>query len=448
MLEHLTGQVINSRYEIGQQIAAGGIGAIYGARDLLLKRDVAVKVVLPENLWSAYDAPEIFLEEARMVAALDHENILTIYDVIHQSNPHYPILLVTELAKGGSLYSRIHPPHAAPNPVSTIEAESILTQIAAALDYAHSQKIIHLDIKPSNILFAEESGRKVLLADFGLAKLLQTATHVPVPGGTGTRSYMPPEQAVGGDAGRASDVYALGITLHEMLTGEVPRRTLESAGLVVQLTQALPPQIKQVLERATLPERHQRYQTAGALAAAFRAAVHGPSSDALATVPRPSGHTLTNQEKIRELLHDLGRYVESHPDLSEHALISYAFRQHGLFEALGYTPQNRSIFPAQDQAVIMLLMVTDHSMAILEFKRPVFALTEEVARLERDYVRLQPHVVVRCNGRELWIYSRIGTSLIQPPALRLALQEATDSDAEAVLRWLGRPHDANAPHQR
>ncbi len=470
MSDSLIGAVINGRYEMVQKLGTGGLGIVYKARDRDLDREVAIKVVRSDNLWAASSTPDIFLNEAKIIARLDHPNILTIYDVVRQNDPDHPVFLVTKLAKGGSLHSQIHPPatHAASRPLPIDKVKYLLTQIAAALDYAHSQRVIHLDIKPHNILFSDETGQMALVADFGLARLLQTTTHVFLTGSRGTPSYMPQEQWAGGDAGRYTDVYALGITLYEMLTGEVPKKSQDESGLfVAQLDRPLPPKIKQVIERATLPDAHQRYQSAGELARAFQEAVQGSSVSVPPVSPMPPassqpGHTpdsaptalrlptrrLTDRERLRDALRDLGHFSEGNPNITEQELISYAFKPRGLFAALGYDKQDKNIFQEQYHVGIVLLMVAGHPLAVVEFKRPVFSITDGLEQLERQYIaRLHPDVGVLCNGRELWIYRRTGAFLFHPPAFRLVLSQASESDAEAVYNWLGQREDDPSPEE-
>ncbi len=291
MLDNLIGQKLNNRYQIIQKLGAGGLGAVFKARDVELDREVAIKLIKPDALWTSPDAPDLFLREAKTIARLEHPNILPVYDIVRQQNdPEYPLFLVTKLAKGGSLHNYLHPAGSISRPLSFEEAEKFVTQVAAALDYAHSQKVIHLDIKPSNILFADTTGQIVLVADFGLARLLETTTHVQISGGSGTRDYMPQEQLAGGGVGRYSDVYALGITLYEMLTGETPKKSFETSGFVPQLTRPLAPKVKQVIERATQLDPRQRYQSAGELARAYKEAIqpeNRPASSSLGRISAP-----------------------------------------------------------------------------------------------------------------------------------------------------------------
>src|SRR5579885_3771998 len=130
MSDSLIGAVINGRYEMVQKLGTGGLGIVYKARDRDLDREVAIKVVRSDNLWAASSTPDIFLNEAKIIARLDHPNILTIYDVVRQNDPDHPVFLVTKLAKGGSLHSQIHPPatHAASRPLPIDKVKYLLTQ--------------------------------------------------------------------------------------------------------------------------------------------------------------------------------------------------------------------------------------------------------------------------------------------------------------------------------
>lgn len=465
MPDSLIGRTVNGRYEITEKLGSGGLGAVYKAKDLVLDREVAIKAIQPDSLVTASSAMDMFLQEAKIIARLDHPNILAIYDVVRQNDPDYPILMVTRLARGGSLSKRLEATGGATRTLSPGETAPILTQVAAALDYAHSQRVIHLDIKPQNILFADAADQMALVADFGLARLLQTTTHVPVPGGVGTWAYMPPEQLQGGDAGRYSDVYALGITLYKMLTGEVPKRSPNDSMYAVQLNRPLPEKIRQVIERATLPDARRRYPSAGELARAFKIALHGSSAlpppaaparpPSSQPVPVPDSSPtwlqlptkpLTDREQFRVVLRDLEVYSERNPNVTEQELIAYAFRPHGLFATLGYDTHDKNIFVEHYHTGIVLLMVTGRPLAVVEFKRPVFSITDGLEQLERQYIaRLRPDSGVLCNGRELWIYRRTGDFLFHPPALRLVLSQASEYDAEAIYNWLGRREDAPAP---
>jgi serine/threonine protein kinase len=208
------------RYEIRSQLGAGGMGEVYRARDLELGRDVAVKV-LPSNLSADADRLHRFQQEACAAGALNHPNILAIYDVgKHDGSPY----VVSELLEGETLRRRI-----AGTPVAQRRAIDYALQIAHGLAAAHEKGIIHRDLKPDNIFITNDGRAKIL--DFGLAKLMQldgnqAQTEIPTrrvdtdPGVVmGTVGYMSPEQLKGRAVDQRSDIFSFGAILYEMLSG-------------------------------------------------------------------------------------------------------------------------------------------------------------------------------------------------------------------------------------
>ena len=211
-------------YEILSAIGAGGMGEVYQAHDTKLGRDVAIKV-LPEAF--AHDPERLarFQREAKMLAALNHPNIATIFGLEHSDGVHY---LVMELVPGDTLQQRIK----RYGPVSIEEALAIAKQIAEALEAAHEKGIVHRDLKPANVKVTSEGKVKVL--DFGLAKafegdpssvdignsptLSQAATMQGVI--LGTAAYMSPEQARGRAVDKRTDIWAFGCVVYELLTGK------------------------------------------------------------------------------------------------------------------------------------------------------------------------------------------------------------------------------------
>jgi len=207
-------------YEILAPIGAGGMGEVYRARDGRLRRDVAIKV-------SAERFSERFEKEARAIASLNHPNVCTLHDI--GASPNAPGYLVMELVEGETLAERIRQ-----GPISLEEALGIAKQIADALDAAHEKGITHRDLKPGNIIIklGGPSGDIVKVLDFGLAKMGGAPTaqsdHSPTMtmGSTqagvimGTAAYMAPEQARGKEVDRRADIWAFGVVLYEMLTGQ------------------------------------------------------------------------------------------------------------------------------------------------------------------------------------------------------------------------------------
>lgn len=209
-------EVLAGRYELHRQLATGGSADVFLARDQLLNRPVAVKV-----LNATLSEDEAFVErlrrEAQLVASLNHQNIVGVFDQGEQDGAPF---IVMEYVNGRSLAEilrsegRLHPDRAA----------TIAVDVAAALDAAHRQGMVHMDVKPGNVLVTAEG--QVKLADFGIAKALNEGaeTDLTAEGGTvmGTATYLSPEQAQGQKVGPRSDVYSLAVVLYEMMTGRPP----------------------------------------------------------------------------------------------------------------------------------------------------------------------------------------------------------------------------------
>ncbi|GIK65024.1 MAG: hypothetical protein BroJett018_28180 [Chloroflexota bacterium] len=254
-MDGLVGQLLNQRYEILTVLGTGGMGIVAQAYDRYLDRAVALKLIRPE--YAINDGfVQMFVREARTLAKLDHPNILPVYDLGMTDTEVY---MVTPLAPHGTLADRFQN-----GPMTFYESERILREVCDAIDYAHRNGVIHLDIKPDNILF--DRNDRPLVADFGLSKILQSGLYVEVEPQVGTIDYMAPEQIFGDPAGSYSDVYALGLTLYEMLMGHLPHR--EPNGIVV-FDYVLPLSIMAVIEKATHFDPVQRYQTAHQFSQAY-----------------------------------------------------------------------------------------------------------------------------------------------------------------------------------
>lgn len=209
-------EVLAGRYELHRQLATGGSADVFLARDQLLNRPVAVKVLSAE-LSEDQAFVERLRREAQLVASLNHQNIVGVFDQGEQDGAPF---IVMEYVNGRSLAEilrsegRLHPDRAA----------TIAIDVAAALDAAHRQGMVHMDVKPGNVLVTSEG--QVKLADFGIAKALTegTETDLTADGGTvmGTATYLSPEQAQGQKVGPRSDVYSLAVVLYEMMTGRPP----------------------------------------------------------------------------------------------------------------------------------------------------------------------------------------------------------------------------------
>ncbi len=262
-------------YTLLEPIGHGGMAVVYRARQESLDRTVAVKV-LSENLAASTEFMERFRREARTAASMRHPNVITVHD-FGEDDRGVPYL-VLEYIGGPTLADLMDVG------LDDQRIPDLLDQIAAGLDYAHARGVIHRDIKPGNVLMTED-GRAVL-ADFGLAWLLEGA-HLTLTGGViGTPEYMSPEQAAGNPIDHRCDVYALGVVLYEMLVGDRPfvaetpigvllMHLQDEAPSLLEARPDLPVPVAEVLEKALVKDPNERYSSAGELARAFRAAFTG-----------------------------------------------------------------------------------------------------------------------------------------------------------------------------
>ena len=200
------------RYQLLRVIGKGGMGLVYLARDPILQRLVAIKVLSP-HLSSDETVIARFINEARIAASLQHPNIVTVYEAGQDGNF---VFMAMEYVEGQDLASlirqkgKLHPD----------EAIAILKAVASALDYAHQKGVIHRDVKPSNVLISNDG--VVKLMDFGIARVVGGERHTKTGVLVGTPEYMAPELWEGKDADKMADLYSLGVMAYEMLTGEVP----------------------------------------------------------------------------------------------------------------------------------------------------------------------------------------------------------------------------------
>jgi serine/threonine-protein kinase len=201
-----------SRYEVLGELGRGGMGVVLRARDKRLGRIVALKR-LPDNLKNNATAVQLFLREARAAAALSHPNIVTLFDADQQPDGSY--YLTMELLDGFGLDSVVRKR----GRLSVRDTLRIAVQIAKGLQFAHEKGIVHRDIKTANLFFTRD--RTVKIMDFGLAKMTEEVRRAATVIG-GTPYYMAPEQAAGESVDHRADLYALGVTLFELLTGTVP----------------------------------------------------------------------------------------------------------------------------------------------------------------------------------------------------------------------------------
>lgn len=208
----MEGQRLGGRYQVETRIGGGGMAIVYKAKDLILHRQVAVKI-LRSQFGMDEDFVNRFHREAQAVASLSHPNVVGVYDVGQDDETHY---IVMEYIEGHTLKEVINQQGALP----IEEAVRISIQICDALDHAHQNNIIHRDIKPHNIMIGKNG--RVKVTDFGIARAVTSTTITHTNSILGSVHYFSPEQARGGVSAEKSDIYSLGIVLYEMVTGQLP----------------------------------------------------------------------------------------------------------------------------------------------------------------------------------------------------------------------------------
>ncbi|MAG71242.1 MAG: hypothetical protein CL471_13255 [Acidobacteria bacterium] len=258
--------------EIHARIGAGGMGEIYKATDTRLNRQVAIKV-LPAEMCCDETAKARFLQEARAASALDHPNICTIYEI--GDTPDRQLYLAMAYYDGETLKEKL-----ARGPLGVEEAIDIASQVAQGLTKAHAAGIVHRDIKPANLMIAADGLVKIL--DFGIAKLAGQNDLTQTGTALGTPTYMSPEQVQGRDVDHHADLWALGVVLYEMLSGQQPFSGDQSASIIYSILEAKPAalastttsplgtSVTRVVERALKKAPNDRYASAKLLLDALK----------------------------------------------------------------------------------------------------------------------------------------------------------------------------------
>src|SRR5262245_32876691 len=262
-------------YKIAEMIGEGGMGAVYRGIDVMLEREVAIKMLRPE-LARQPNLVERFRSEAVTLAKLNHPNIATLFSFLRQGDDFF---MVMEFVRGQTLENLIRRAGAMP----CDRAIALFCQALEGIDHAHRMGIVHRDIKPANMMLTESGTLKVM--DFGIARVLGTSRMTKQGNIVGTIEYMSPEQVRGQETDARSDIYSLGILLYEMLTGRVPfysdsefdlmRMQIENAPQPPRVLSAnIPQTVEQAVMRALAKRIEARFQSA----ADFRNALTGQST--------------------------------------------------------------------------------------------------------------------------------------------------------------------------
>jgi serine/threonine protein kinase len=292
-------QLLNKRYQLLEPLGKGGMAIVYRAQDLMLERQVAVKV-LREDFSGDPAFQERFRREAKAAANLSHPNIVTMHDFGLDNGQ---LFLVMEYVPGKDLKTLIKQRVR----FSPEEALPLLIQACAGIGYAHRAGLVHCDVKPQNMLVTPDMRLKV--ADFGIARALATI-HPEEQADVvwGSPQYFAPEQAQGAAPAPASDVYSLGIIMYEMLTGSLPFKATTDSDLARQhieeepplLSEMLPeisPTLEQILKKVLSKEPSQRYRTADQLGRVLMSFGNARSAPSLALTPEAATLDLSSSSK-------------------------------------------------------------------------------------------------------------------------------------------------------
>ena len=293
------GTMLGGRYRLEERIASGGMGDVWRCVDDVLGRTVAVKILLP-SLLEEPGFTERFRVEARTMATINHPGVVDIYD--YGSDPSTGAYLIMEYVEGDALSRTL----ARVGRLTPARTMALVAQAAEALHAAHDRNVVHRDVKPGNLLVRPNG--TLVLTDFGIARSAGAAQLTAAGSVLGTATYISPEQAMGEQATRLSDIYALGVVAYQCLAGRRPfegDNPLEIAMRHVRevpppLPPDIPPAVRTIVERAMAKDPNARWPTAAAFAAVARRAAGelaaagarpgAPTPGPAGPVANPAGH--------------------------------------------------------------------------------------------------------------------------------------------------------------
>jgi serine/threonine protein kinase/beta-lactam-binding protein with PASTA domain len=452
----MEGEVLSNRYEIEDRIGEGGMALVYRAKDRLLHRWVAVKI-LRDQYASDEDFVERFRREAQAAASLSHPNVVNIHDVGEVQDTYY---IVMEYVRGINLKELIRKEGKLTPELSV----AIALQVAAALGHAHRNHLVHRDIKPHNILITDEG--RVKVTDFGIARAVSTSTLTQTGLVIGSVHYFSPEQARGGVSSEQSDIYSLGIVLYEMLTGKVPFTGETPIAVALQQLQdpvpsprkvdpSIPKPLEDVILKALAKEPQDRFRSADEFIQALQETgieTHvsvtwgngetGESSggwEATRMVPATKSeeatriHGLEGGERVSKSKRS--RSPARRRTRAFAILFLIAFLG-GLFWAASYLPQ--LIFPAEVSVPDVAGLTVTEARLALEKQGLELAVDKEIDSLEVPagrVIRQDPAANRRVKeGRTVWVVVSRGPRLVEVPSVvGLHLEEAKERITQAGL---------------
>jgi serine/threonine protein kinase len=294
------GKNLSGRYLIEELIGQGGMSAVFKANDPNLKRIVAVKMI-HAHLSSDPGFVSRFEEEAVAIAQLRHPNIVQVFDFNNEEDTYY---MVMEFIPGETLQEHLKRLNQAGRTMELEDVVDYMASICEASDYAHDRGMIHRDIKPANIMLSVH--QQTILMDFGVAKIVGGQHHTATGAVIGTAQYMSPEQIIGEQLDRPSDIYSLGVTLFEMVSGHPPFESDSAMTLMMmhindpvpdlqEVNPNVTPAMVAVVNKALSKDKENRYQTAGEMAAALKGILGKPVEVPPMVPPIPTGATIVEE---------------------------------------------------------------------------------------------------------------------------------------------------------
>ncbi|MEW6240584.1 MAG: serine/threonine-protein kinase [Chloroflexota bacterium] len=296
------GKSLSNRYVIEELLGQGGMSAVYKATDPNLKRVVAIKMI-HTHLSNDPDFVKRFEEEATAVAQLRHPNIIQVYDFNRDDDVYYMVL---EFVPGETLQDHLKRLNQGGRRLSVTSAMEYIANACDAVDYAHQRGMIHRDIKPANLML--NTLGQVILMDFGIAKIVGGQRHTATGAVVGTAMYMSPEQIKGEQPDRRTDIYSLGVTLFELVSGQPPFDADSAMTLMMmhvndpvpdprKLNPDVPDDLVAVINKALAKDPNERYQTAAQMAAALRNAL-GRVKTGVSPAAVPPGATMVDSAVV------------------------------------------------------------------------------------------------------------------------------------------------------
>ena len=382
MANTLVGKTLGKRYVIEEMLGQGGMSAVYKASDPNLKRVVAIKVIHP-HLSTDPDFVKRFEEEAAAVAQLRHPGIVQVHDFNRDDDIYYMVL---EFVPGETIQDHLKRLNDSGRKLSPTKAMEYMASACDAVDYAHQRGMIHRDIKPANLML--NTLGQVILMDFGIAKIVGSQRHTATGAVVGTAMYMSPEQIKGEQPDRRTDIYSLGVTLFEMVSGRPPFEADSAMTLMMmhindpvpnpkKLNPDVPDSLVAIINKALAKDPADRYQTAAQMAAALRNALAGraagpvPSAKSTMVEETPTMMKSAKATTVEPVGVPRGTVVESSPQPAYKGTMVESAPQSTPYSAPSQPaakPKSRSMIPIlAGVAIVALCLLVGGGYLVSQF---------------------------------------------------------------------------------